>query len=165
MQRVQEIAKTDPNDVYTQIGEELGKLMDAYEAIGKVFIKEEAEAKHVYRGEESIGRRALKRVLIRTRLDNMLAELRETMVYRSPPELGALWGKFEVMWRQIVAEQEQAQQDELRRVQIERWRRKKVREEIKAQAAWVTAVVFVVLWAAWIMVMVKKSMTIRLGLY
>lgn len=164
VQRVQEIAKADPNDVFTQIGDELGKLMDAYDAIGKLFIREEAEAKLVYKGEESIGRRALKRVLIRARLDAMLAELREMMVYQAPPELGALWGKFEAMWQQIVAEQEVAQEEEHRRVQAEQWRQRRVREERKAQAVIAGAVAFVLLWAIWVLSLVQKSASLRLGI-
>lgn len=164
VQRVQEIAKADPGDVLMQVGDELGKLMDAYDAVCKLFIKEEAEAKLVYRGEESIGRRALKRVMIRARLDAMLAELREMMVYNAPPELGSLWSKFEVMWEQIVAEQEVAQQEENRRVQIEQWRRRKLKEERKAQAMWVAALILVLLWGVWVMTLVKQSATLRLGL-
>ena len=165
VQRVQEIAKADPGDVFTQIGEELGKLMDAYDAIGKLFIKEEAEAKFVYKGEESIGRRALKRVLIRARLDSMLAELREMMVYGAPEELRGLWGKFDAMWQQIIAEQEVAQLEENRRVQAEQWRRRKVAEERKSLAMWVGALIFVLAWAVWVMTLVKKSATLRHGLY
>ncbi len=162
---MQEIAKADPGDVLMQVGDELGKLMDSYDAVCKLFIKEEAEAKLVYKGDESIGRRALRRVLIRSRLDSMLAELREMMVYNAPPELGALWGKFEAMWDQIVAEQEVAQEEEHRRVQAEQWRRKKAQEERKALVMWVGAVVFVLAWAAWVMTLVKKSTMLRLGLY
>ena len=165
VQRVQEIAKADPGDVFTQIGEDLGKLMDAYDAIGKLFIKEEAEAKFVYKGEESVGRRALKRILIRARLDAMFAELREMMVYGAPDELRGLWGKFDEMWHQIIAEQEVAQLEENRRVQVEQWRRRKVAEERKAQAMWVGAVAFVLVWAAWVLMLVKKSATLRHGLY
>lgn len=165
VQRVQEIAKADPNDVFTEIGNQLGALMDAYDAIGKLFIKEEAEAKLVYKGEESIGRRALKRVLIRARLDAMLAEIRETMVYQAPAELGALWGKFESMWQQIAAEQEVAQAKENRRVQIEQWQRRKVRETRKAQAIWIGAVTLVVAWAMGVMVLAKMSATTYRGLY
>lgn len=159
VQRVQEIAKADPNDVFTEIGNKLGELMDAYDAIGKLFIKEEAEAKFLYKGEESIGRRALKRVLIRARLDSMLAELREMMVYQAPPELGALWGKFETMWETIVAEQEVAQQSENRRVQAEQWRRKKVQEHRKALAVWIGAVLFVVGWMWGVMYLIRTSHT------
>jgi hypothetical protein len=49
VQRVQEIAKTDPNDVYTDIGNQLGTLMDSYDAISKLFLKEQIEAKQVYK--------------------------------------------------------------------------------------------------------------------
>lgn len=150
--------------MFTQIGDELGKLMDAYDAIGKLFIKEEAEAKLLYKGEESIGRRALKRVIIRARLDAMLAELREMMVYQAPPELGALWGKFQDMWDQIVSEQEVAQAEENRRVQTEQWRREKIRELRKAQAIIAGVVMFVLLWAVWILSLVQKSTVLRLGI-
>ena len=144
---MQEIAKADPNDVFTDIGNQLGVLMDSYDAISKLFLKEQLEAKQVYRGEESIGRRALKRILITSRLDAMLTEIRETMVYRSPPELSGLWGKFEEMWQRIVAEQEAAHAEELRLAQIASWRRRKRIAEIKSKVAWVSAVVFVVIWA------------------
>jgi DNA mismatch repair ATPase MutS len=68
IQRVQEVAKSDPNDVYTEIGEQLGKLMDAYDALSKALLAEQMESKKVYRGEESVGRRALRRIIITTRL-------------------------------------------------------------------------------------------------
>jgi len=138
--------------------------MDSYDAISKLFLKEQLEAKQVYKGEESIGRRALKRILITTRLDAMLAEIRETMVYKAPPELGALWGKFEEMWQRIVKEQEEAHAEELRLAQIASWRRRKRIAEIRAKAVWVSAVVFVVLWAVGLMWLTTKSATMRMSL-
>jgi len=164
VQRVQEIAKADPNDVYTDIGNQLGALMDAYDAINKALQKEQLEAKQVYRGEESIGRRALRRIIITTRLDAMLVEIRETMVYRAPPELGALWSKYEEMWQRIVAEQEVAHAEELRLAQIARWRRKKRIAELRAKAVWVSAVIFVVLWAVGLMWLTMKSVTMKMSL-
>ena len=164
VQRVQEIAKADPNDVFTDIGNQLGALMDAYDAISKVFLKEQLEAKQVYKGEESIGRRALKRILITARLDAMLVEIRETMVYKAPPELGALWGKFEEMWQRIVAEQEEAHAEELRLAQIARWRRRKRIAEVRARAMWVSAVLFVIVWAVGLMWLTTRSMITRMSL-
>jgi len=157
VQRVQEIAKADPNDVFTDIGNQLGALMDSYDAISKLFLKEQLDAKQVYKGEESIGRRALKRILITSRLDAMLVEIRETMTYRAPPELGALWSKFEEMWQRIVAEQEEAHAEELRIAQIASWQRRKRIAEAKSKIAWVSAVVFVVAWAVGIMWLTTKS--------
>lgn len=164
VKRVQEVAKSDPNDVYTEIGEQLGALMDAHDAIHKALQKEELESKQVYRGNESVGRRALKRILITTRLDAMLAEIRETMVYRSPPELAGLWGKYEEMWQRIVAEQEVAHAEELRLAQIARWRRKKRIVEVRAKAAWALAVIFVVAWAVALLWLTTRSATMKTSL-
>jgi len=167
IQRVQEVAKSDPNDVYTEIGEQLGKLMDAYDALSKALLAEQMESKKVYRGEESIGRRALRRIIITTRLDAMLAEIRETMVFKSPPELGSLWGKFSEMWETIIAEQEEAHAEELKLIQMARWRRRKRIAELRAKATWISAVVFVVLWAVGLMWLTTRSATMRtsLGVY
>ena len=164
IQRVQEVAKSDPNDVYTEIGEQLGKLMDAYDALSKALLAEQLESKKVYRGEESVGRRALRRIIITTRLDAMLAEIRETMVFKSPPELGALWGKFSEMWETIIAEQEEAHAEELKLIQMARWRRRKRIAELRAKATWISAVVFVVLWAVGLMWLTTRSATMRTSL-
>jgi hypothetical protein len=164
VQRVQEVAKADPNDVFTEIGNQLGALMDSYDAISKLFLKEQLDAKQVYKGEESIGRRALKRILITARLDAMLVEIRETMTYRAPPELGALWSKFEEMWQRIIAEQEEAHAEELRLAQIARWRRKRRIADLRAKVAWFSGVVFILIWAAGLMWLVTKSATMKMSL-
>jgi hypothetical protein len=164
VQRVQEIAKADPNDVYTQIGDQLGVLMDSYDALSKALLAEQVAGSKVYKGDESIGRRALRRIIITTRLDAMLAEIRETMVYRAPPELGSLWSKFEEMWQTIVKEQEAAHAEELKLIQIARWRRRKRIAEIKEKAAWVSAVVFVVIWAVGLMWLTTRSAMMKTSL-
>ncbi len=164
VQRVQEIAKSDPNDVYTEIGDQLGVLMDSYDALSKALLAEQVAGSKVYKGDESIGRRALRRIIITTRLDAMLAEIRETMVYRAPPELGSLWGKFEEMWQTIVKEQEAAHAEELRLIQIARWRRRKRIAEIRAKLTWISAVVFVVAWAVGLMWLTTKSAMMRTSL-
>ncbi len=164
VQRVQEIAKADPNDVYTEIGNQLGALMDSYDALSKALLAEQVEGKKVYKGEESIGRRALRRIIITTRLDAMLAEIRETMVYRSPPELGSLWSKFEEMWQTIVAEQDQAHAEELKLIQMARWRRKRKIAELRAKITWISAVVFVVLWGVGLMWLTTRSAMMKTSL-
>jgi hypothetical protein len=164
VQRVQEIAKADPNDVYTEIGNQLGALMDSYDALSKALLAEQVEGKKVYKGEESIGRRALRRIIITTRLDAMLAEIRETMVYRSPPELGSLWSKFEEMWKTIVAEQDQAHAEELKLIQMARWRRKRKIAELRAKITWISAVVFVVLWGVGLMWLTTRSAMMKTSL-
>lgn len=164
VQRVQEIGKADPNDVFLQIGNDLGALMDAYDEIGRAFLAQEAAATQVYTGTESVGKRALNRVIIRARLDAMLAELRETMVYKAPPELGDLWGKYEKMWRQIVVEQEEAHKRETARMQIEATQRRRLARKRKEEAVWVGAILFVVAWYVGVLLLLRTSQTYR-GLY
>lgn len=164
VQRVQAIAKADPNDVYTEIGDQLGALMDSYDALSKALLAEQMEGKKVYKGEESVGRRALRRIIITTRLDAMLTEIRETMVYQAPAELGSLWHKFEEMWKTIVAEQDEAHAEELRLIQMARWRRRKRIAELKAKATWISATVFVVLWGILVMWLTTKSVTMKTSL-
>ena len=159
VQRVQEIAKADPNDVFTEIGNQLGALMDVYDALSKALLQEEISGKKVYKGEESIGRRALRRIIITARLDAMLVEIRETMVYKAPSELGALWGKFETMWKRIVAEQEAAHVEELKQDQIAKWRRANIKRKLKEQLTSVIAVLFIMLWFIWVMILIRTSHT------
>ena len=164
VQRVQEVAKADPNDVFTEIGNQLGVLIDAYDQISKAFLKEQLDAKKVYKGDESIGRRALKRILITTRLDAMLAEIREVMVFQAPPELGSLYHKWDEAWQQIVKEQEAAHAEEIRLAQIAAWQRRKKMQLIKAKACWGMAVIFVLLWAGFVMWLTTKSVTMKMSL-
>lgn len=164
VQRVQEIGRADPNDVFIKIGTDLGALMDEYDKIGKVFIQQEAEATQVYTGTDSVGKRALIRVIIRSRLDAMFAELREMMVYKAPPELGDLWGRYEKMWRQIVIEQDEAHKRETAKIQIEAARQRRLRRKRKEEAVWVGAILFVVAWYVGTMLLLRTSQTYR-GLY
>jgi len=59
----------------------------------------------VYHGDASLGKRALQRVLMKKQLEQMGTELREIMVYQSPPELGALHTEVEEMMEKMGKEQ------------------------------------------------------------
>jgi hypothetical protein len=94
-----------PN-LYQEIGNHLGTYYDNYYKCLAVFEEEEKRAKtEVYTGDDSLGKRALQRVLMRKQLEQMSAELRELMVYQSPKELGALYTEVEEMMKIIGAEQ------------------------------------------------------------
>jgi hypothetical protein len=164
VQRVQEIAKADPNDVFTEIGNQLGALMDAYDALSKALLQEELSGRKVYKGEESIGRRALRRIIITARLDAMLVEIREMMIYSAPQELGSLWQKFDVMWKRIVEEQNAAHAEELKLAQAAQWQRANIKRKLKEQLTSIIAVLFIMLWFVWVMILIRTSQTYR-GVY
>ena len=159
--RVQEIAKADPNDVFTDIGNQLGALLDAQDQLGKALLAEEIQIKTAYKGEESVGRRALRKIIIEARVDSMMAELREMMVYSAPPELGSLWHKYEKTVEKIVKEQEIAHAEELRLANIAKCQRENIRRRIKKQMTSVLAVLFITLWFLWLMIMIRMSHTYR----
>lgn len=148
--------------MFIKIGNDLGVLMDEYDKIGKVFIQQEAEATQVYTGTDSVGKRALMRVIIRSRLDAMLAELRETMVYKAPAELGDLWGRYEKMWKQIVIEQDEAHKRETARLQIESSKRRRQARIKQEYVAWYGAILFVVVWFLAVLLLLRESLTYRL---
>ena len=106
--RILELSKKQPNDIYTQIGEELGVYFENYAKCSAIF---EEEAKHdneVYTGEASLGKRALQRVLMESRLAAMEAELRELLVYNCPPELGDLYTRVYGMMEKMKKQQASA---------------------------------------------------------
>ena len=164
VQRVQEIAKADPHDTIAVIGEHLSTFFDAHDKIEHAFWEEEQKAQEVYTGEDSVSKRALQRVLIRTRLEQMQTEIREEMIYRTPIELKDLWSRFEKMRKQITAEQTVAKQKEYRKLQAEKARRKRAIDQMKENAVWVGLILFVVMWYIGLMILIRTSHTYR-GLY
>ena len=88
--------------IYQEIGEHLGTYYDNYYKCVAIMEEEERRAEtEVYTGEASLGKRALQRVLMRKQLEQMGIELRELMVYQSPPELGALYTEVEAMMKEM----------------------------------------------------------------
>jgi hypothetical protein len=88
--------------VYQEIGEHLGTYYDNFYKCMAIMEEEERRAENeVYHGDASLGKRALQRVLMRKQLEQMSVDLRELMVYQSPPELGALYTEVEAMMKHM----------------------------------------------------------------
>ena len=100
--RVIELNKRDgeTTGIYTELGNHLGAYYDNFYKCMAIFEEEEKHDKNeIYRGDDSLGKRALQRVLMKKQLQQMEVELREIMVYQSPPELGALHTEVEEMMK------------------------------------------------------------------
>jgi hypothetical protein len=164
VKRVQEVAKATPDDVLNDIWSNLGNFIDQYEALAKLYVQSTVEAKEVYRGELSLGRRALERIRLESKLNEMLAQVREQMVYNTPPELGSVWARFEKAWTDIQNEQADALAAETRKLQAARWQRRAAINRLKGRLVWIGAVVFVILWAVGLMWLVIRSATMRMYL-
>ena len=164
VKKVQEVAKATPDDVLNDIWTNLGNFIDQYEALAKLYIQSSVEAKEVYRGELSLGRRALERIRLESKLNEMLSQVREQMVYGTPPELGSVWARFEKAWSDIQEEQAEALAAETRKIQTLRWQRKQAINRLKSRLVWIGAVVFVIAWAVGLMWLITRSAIQRMSL-
>ena len=125
----------DTHNIYKEIGEHLGTYYDNFYKCMAVFEEEERRSKNeVYTGSDSLGKRALQRVLMRKQLEAMSTELRELMVYQCPPELGALYTEVEAMMKVMGKEQKVAIARQMKREAIEAKRRKAKKDEMTLKA-------------------------------
>ena len=129
-QRIIDLNKADPGDAYDQIAEQLSVYFENYAKCIAIFEEEERRSQEVYIGDASVGKRALQRVVMRKKLEQMGVELRELLVYQSPPELGGLYTDVSEMMKKITEEQsvaiakqmrDQAARDKARRKLIEKY--------------------------------------------
>jgi len=164
--RIVELSKKQPNDIYTQIGEELGVYFENYAKCSAIFEEEEKHDNEVYTGETSLGKRALQRVLMQSRLTAMQAELRELMVYNCPPELGDLYTRVEKMMERMKKQQAQAWTIKRARDKILADKKRRRIEHIKCNA-WkygiATIVSLYLCWLVWAVVQVRIDVYPELG--
>lgn len=122
--------------VYQEIGEHLGTYYDNFYKCMAVFEEEERRAEtEVYTGDASLGKRALQRVLMRKQLEQMSVDLRELMVYQSPPELGALYTEVEQMMKHMGETQRVLISKQMRNDHATKLRRKKRLEKLRIEIA------------------------------
>jgi len=121
--------------IYQEIGEHLGTYYDNFHKCIAVFEEEERRAKvEVYNGTDSLGKRALQRVLMKKQLEQMSVELRELMVYQSPPELGALYSEVEEMMKVMGKEQKALLVKQMQRENLRIERRKARMDALRNEA-------------------------------
>ena len=122
--------------IYTELGEHLGAYYDNYYKCMAIFEEEEKRAKtEVYEGDASLGKRALQRVLMKKQLEQMGTELREIMVYQSPPELGALHSEVEEMMEVMGKQQKVLLTKQIQKDYADKQRKKRRLQKLKIEIA------------------------------
>jgi ABC-type sugar transport system permease subunit len=123
--------------IYTELGEHLGAYYDNYYKCMAIFEEEEKHSEHeIYQGDASLGKRALQRVLMKKQLEQMGTELREIMVYQSPPELGALHSEVEEMMEKMGAQQKILIAKQMREDHVRAVKRRRRLDAVWANAIW-----------------------------
>lgn len=143
--RVKELNKRseETTNIYTEIGESLGQYYDNYFKCLAVLEDEEKRSKtEVYTGTASLAKRALQRVLMKKQLEQMGKELRELMIYQSPPELGALYTEVEAMTKELGKEQKVLMARELEKARRRRQRIQKYHFEFAVGVSVIVLILF-----------------------
>jgi len=144
--------------IYTELGEHLGTYYDNYYKCMAIFEEEEKHSEHeIYQGDASLGKRALQRVLMRKQLEQMGTELREIMVYQSPPELGALHTEVEEMMKVMGKQQKILVAKQMKEDHIRAVRRRRRMDAVWANAAWGIAVMVIAISIGLMMVFVIQD--------
>lgn len=157
----------DTTNIYQEIGNHLGTYYDNYYKCLAVFEEEERRGRNeVYTGEDSLGKRALQRVLMKKQLEAMATELRELMVYQSPPELGALWTDVEEMMKEMGKQQKVVIAQHMKEEAIREKRRRAARARAKKKCFYISAVLVVIVFylgMMWLVVERRKEEFPELG--
>jgi len=92
--------------IYQELANYLGDFFDNMNKCIAVIEEEERKNREeIYEGDQSLGRRALQLVIMKKQLEQMETELREMLVYNSPPELGGLWTDVSEMMESMGGQQ------------------------------------------------------------
>jgi len=148
-------------DVVADISSHLGGFFKAHEQLEKHVHEEELKTKKVRDPELSVNQEAFNRVMAVKEMQRLETELRETLVYSAPKELGAIWSSFEAMRDKVKVERAEVQRQELLKQQVAKWRRANIKRKIAEQMTSILAVVFIILWFLWVMILIRTSLTFR----
>lgn len=124
---------------------EFFKLQEQLEA--HIRDSEEKARTVVFADDVNLMEEALNRVLAQQEMERLVVQIRECMVYQSPPEMGALYSEVFSMRDIIAAEQEKAR----KKRDAESWLRKE-RERLLAEKQAYLLVTFLFLLYLWMMI-------------
>ena len=148
-------------DVVADISGHLGSFFKAHEQLEKHVHEEELKTKKARDPELSVNQEAFNRILAQKEMIRLETELRETLVYSAPKELGAIWSEFEVMRDRVKAERAEVQRQELQKQRVAQWRRASIKRKIAEQMTLILAVAFIIFWFLWVMILIRMSHTFR----
>ena len=146
-------------DVVADLSGHLGNFFKAHEQLEKHVHEEELKVKKSRDPELSVNQEAFNRVMAVKEMNRLETELRETLVYQAPKELGAIWSEFEAMRDRVKAERAEVQRQELQKQRVAQWRRANIKRKIAEQMTLILAVAFIIFWFLWVMILIRMSHT------
>jgi hypothetical protein len=138
----------DETQVKVDIVKNLTEFFKLQEQLAAHIREEEEKSRTVYDPDQNHMEAALKRVMAQQEMDRLVVQIRETMVYQSPPEMGALYSSVFDMKELIDEEQEQARLKQEAKKRQEVWLRKEEERNFQLKLAYlaVTTIFLLYLW-------------------
>jgi hypothetical protein len=138
----------DETQVKADIVKNLSEFFKLQEKLEEHIRESEEKARTVvFADDVNLMEEALNRVLAQQEMERLVVQIRECMVYQSPPEMGALYSEVFSMRDIIAAEQEKAR----KKRDAESWLRKE-RERLLAEKQAYLLVAFLFLLYLWMVI-------------
>ena len=139
----------DETQVKVDIVKQLTEFFKIQEQLAAHIREEEEKSRSVYDPDQNHMEAALKRVMAQQQMAELVVQIRECMVYQSPPEMGALYSEVFNMRETIQEEQTQARlkQEAIKRQEL--WQRKQEERNFQLKLAYLaaTTIFLLYLWA------------------
>lgn len=150
----------DETQVKVDIVKNLTEFFKLQEQLAAHIREEEEKSKNVYDPDQNLMESALKRVMAQQEMDNLVVQIRECMVYQSPPEMGALYSEVFSMREKIEEEQTQARLKEEAKKRQELWLRKEEERNFQLKLGYLiaTTIFLLYLWL-WLLVVNRWGKT------
>ena len=150
----------DETQVMADIVSQLTKLFRLEEQLATHIREEEEKSRNVYDPDANLMESALQRVMAQQQMAELIVTVRETMVYQSPPEMGALYSKVFEMREVISQEQEQARLKQETQQRYKQWQRREKQRSFQAKSAYLvaTTIFLLYLWA-WLLLLNRWEKT------
>ena len=143
-----EYVAVDETQVKADIVKNLSEFFKLQEQLEEHIRESEEKARTVvFADDVNLMEEALNRVLAQQEMERLVVQIRECMVYQSPPEMGALYSEVFSMRDIIAAEQEKAR----KKRDAESWLRKE-RERLLAEKQAYLLVAFLFLLYLWMVI-------------
>ena len=150
----------DETQVMADIVSQLTKLFRLEEQLATHIREAEEKSRNVYDPDANLMEAALQRVMAQQQMAELIVTVRETMVYQSPPELGALYSKVFEMREIIGQEQEQARLKQEAQQRYKQWQRQEAKRNLQAKSAYliVTSIFLLYVWM-WLLLLNRWGKT------
>ena len=140
--------RVDETQVKVNIVKQLTEFFRIQEQLAAHIREEEEKSRSVYDPDQNHMEAALNRVMAQQQMAELVVQIRECMVYQSPPEMGALYSEVFDMREIIQEEQEQARLKQEAQERYREWLRKDRQRNFQAKSAYlvITGIFLLYIW-------------------